>query len=83
MVFPRDDPPASREDHRGGELPIDYQGWLACATAGVGFILCLAGWLAGGGAISLPWAPTLNLRLSAALDGLGALYALLATGIGA
>ena len=83
MVFPRDDPPASSEDHRGGELPIDYQGWLACATAGVGFILCLAGWLAGGGAISLPWAPTLNLRLSAALDGLGALYALLATGIGA
>jgi len=83
MVFPRDDPPASREDHRGSGLPVDYQGWLACATAVVGFILCLVGWRAGGGAVSLPWAPTLNLRLSAALDGLAVLYALLATGIGA
>ena len=31
----------------------------------------------------MPWAPTLDLRLSFALDGLGALYALLATGVGA
>ncbi|GAB1516132.1 putative monovalent cation/H+ antiporter subunit A [Actinophytocola sp. KF-1] len=49
----------------------------------VGFVLCLLGWLAGGGGFSLPWAPTLDLRLSFALDGLGALYGLLATGVGA
>jgi multisubunit Na+/H+ antiporter MnhG subunit len=55
MVFPRDDPTASREDHPGGGLSIDYQGWLACATAVVGFLLCLAGWWAGGGAVSLPF----------------------------
>src|SRR3954465_5940322 len=43
---------------------------------------CLAMWAAGGGAWSVPWVPTLGLRLSFSLDGLGALYALLATGIG-
>jgi hypothetical protein len=38
---------------------------------------------AGGASLALPWAPTLGLRLDLALDGLGILYALLATGIGA
>ena len=52
----------------------------ACAAAA--FAACLAGWIAGGGSVDLPWAPTLGLRLDLALDGLGALYALLATGIG-
>jgi len=33
--------------------------------------------------IGLAWAPTWDLRLAFSLDGLGALYALLATGIGA
>ena len=33
--------------------------------------------------MDVPWAPTLGLRLDLALDGLGVLYALLATGIGA
>ena len=38
---------------------------------------------AGGGLqVSLPWAPTLGLRLDLALDGLAVLYVLLATGIG-
>jgi len=46
-------------------------------------VACLFGWLSGGHAIDLAWAPTLGLRLDLALDGLGALYALLATGIGA
>jgi len=55
----------------------------AVAVAVVAFAGCLAGWLAGGGSVDLPWAPTLGLRLELALDGLGALYALLATGIGA
>src|SRR4051794_8575006 len=55
----------------------------AVAAAVAGFAVTLAGWLAGGGSVDLPWAPTLDLRLDLALDGLGALYALLATGIGA
>lgn len=55
----------------------------AVASAAAGFAVCLAGWLSGGGAIDLEWAPTLGLRLNLALDGLGALYGLLATGIGA
>ena len=57
--------------------------WAAVASAAAGFVACLAGWLAGGGSLDVEWAPTLGLRLDLALDGLGALYALLATGIGA
>lgn len=64
-------------------LGVDWPGWVACAAAVVGFALCLAGWLAGGAAVSFPWAPTLGLHLSFSLDGLGALYGLLATGVGA
>jgi multicomponent Na+:H+ antiporter subunit A len=56
--------------------------WAAVTGAFAGFAVCLAGWLAGGGSVDVPWAPTLDLRLDFALDGLGALYALLATGIG-
>jgi len=56
--------------------------WAAVAFAGAGFATCLSLWLGGGGTLSLAWAPTLGLRLEFALDGLGALYALLATGIG-
>jgi multicomponent Na+:H+ antiporter subunit A len=63
---------------RGGALA-----WTAVASALAGFAACLAAWLAGGGSVDIPWAPTLGLRLDLALDGLGALYALLATGIGA
>ena len=51
-------------------------------AAFTGFVACLAGWLAGGGSVDVAWAPTLDLRLDLTLDGLGALYALLATGIG-
>ena len=54
----------------------------AVAGAFAGFAVCLAGWLAGGGSVNVAWAPTLDLRLDLAFDGLGALYALLATGIG-
>jgi multicomponent Na+:H+ antiporter subunit A len=57
--------------------------WAAVAAALAGFVATLVGWLAGGGSVDLEWAPTLDLRLDLALDGLGALYALLATGIGA
>ena len=60
-------------------------GW----AAGVGGVLAVTafgatlwGWLLGGGTINVPWAPTLDLRLALSLDGLAALYALLAAGIG-
>src|SRR3954453_15454172 len=62
---------------RGGALA-----WAAVASAFAGFVVCLAAWLAGGGSVDVPWSATLDLRLDVALDGLGALYALLATGIG-
>ncbi len=72
-----------RENPPRPGLTVDWQGWLACAIAATGFVLCLLGGLAGGGAFSVPWAPSLDLRLSFALDGLGVLYGLLATGVGA
>ncbi|MBD0329845.1 MAG: oxidoreductase [Thermoleophilia bacterium] len=50
--------------------------------AGAGFVALLAVWLLGGGAVDLPWAPTLGSRLAFRVDGLAALYGLLATGIG-
>jgi multicomponent Na+:H+ antiporter subunit A len=55
----------------------------AAAVALAGFLVCVSGWMHGGGALDVAWAPTLDLRLEFAFDGLGALYALLATGIGA
>ena len=42
----------------------------------------LWGWLAGGGGVDFAWVQSWDLRLALALDGLAALYALLATGIG-
>lgn len=53
------------------------------ASAVAGFAACLAGRIAGGGSIDVAWAPTLGMRLELTYDGLGALYGLLATGIGA
>lgn len=54
----------------------------AIGIAAAGLAALLVGWRLGGGAVDLPWAPTLDLRLSFSLDGLGVLYGLLATGIG-
>ena len=39
-------------------------------------------WAGGGGSVDVPWAPVLDLRLELTLDGLGALYSLLAAGVG-
>ena len=55
---------------------------LALAVSGGGFVAILALWLNGGGGFDVAWAPALDLRLAFELDGLAALYALLATGIG-
>jgi multicomponent Na+:H+ antiporter subunit A len=54
----------------------------ALGLAALAFAASLLAWVRGGGTVDVPWAPTLALRLSLALDGLGALYCLLATGIG-
>ncbi|WP_448624959.1 hydrogen gas-evolving membrane-bound hydrogenase subunit E [Geodermatophilus sp. URMC 64] len=67
----------------GRDRATDWQGWLSSALAAAAFLGCLIAWTGGGGTWSVPWAPTLDLHLSFSLDGLGALYALLATGIGA
>ena len=54
-------------------------GTAFCALA---FGAVLWGWLSGGGVVDVAWAPSWDLRLHLELDGLAALYALLATGIG-
>jgi multicomponent Na+:H+ antiporter subunit A len=55
---------------------------FAMAVAAVALLMLAAAWAAGGGMVSLPWAPTLGIRLEFALDGFAIVYALLATGIG-
>ena len=57
-------------------------GIAAVALAVVAFVAVLGAWLAGGGGFDIAWLPTWDARLAFRLDGLGALYALLATGIG-
>ena len=59
--------------------------WAArsgAALAALAFAATLWGWVHGGAGFDLPWAPSWGLRLAFALDGLAALYALLATGVG-
>ena len=67
------------------EAPLPHSSGSALAAvgvAGLGFIGVVALWLSGGGGVDWQWAPSLDLRLHLRLDGLGALYALLATGVG-
>ena len=69
--------PDTRSGRIRGLVPL-----AAALVAGAGFTAALLG--AGAGwSFDRPWAPTLDLRLSFALDGLGVLYTLLATGVGA
>lgn len=51
---------------------------LAALAAGA----TLYAWLSGGGEVNFAWAPTLDLRFAVKMDGLAALYSLLATGVG-
>ena len=55
---------------------------VGAALSALAFGATLWGWLSGGGAVDVAWAPSWDLRLHLELDGLAALYALLATGIG-
>ena len=57
-------------------------GPAGAAFAALAFGATLWGWLSGGGAVDVAWAPSWDLRLHLELDGLAALYALLATGVG-
>ncbi|MDP8949993.1 MAG: DUF4040 domain-containing protein [Actinomycetota bacterium] len=50
--------------------------------AALGALATLYGWLSGVGGVDVAWAPALDLRFAVELDGLAALYSLLATGIG-
>ena len=63
--------------------------WRPAFAAPVGAVFAAAaalatlwGWTAGGGVVDLAWVPSWDARFALALDGLAALYALLATGIG-
>src|SRR5918994_4616538 len=55
---------------------------VGVAFAALAAVSVLWGWSAGGGDVDLAWAPTWDLRFALSLDGLAALYGLLATGIG-
>ena len=61
-------------------LGASARGAVLCAC--VAFAAVLGVWLAGGGGIDVPWAPTWDLRLAFEVDGLAALYGALAAGIG-
>ena len=65
-----------------GSLRPSFAAPVGAALAALAFGATLWGWGAGGGAVDVAWAPTWDLRFMVALDGLAALYALLATGIG-
>jgi multicomponent Na+:H+ antiporter subunit A len=56
---------------------------VAIASSIAALLFVIAAWQSGGGAQSLPWAPTWNLSVALTFDGLSAVYGLLATGIGA
>lgn len=65
-----------------GMIRTGYAAPAGAAVTALAFGATLYGWLAGGGQVDVPWAPTLDLRFAVELDGLAALYSLLATGIG-
>jgi len=62
--------------------PARAIGWFAVALAAGALGFTITGWLAGDWMIDLPWAPSIGLRIQLRFDGLAALYAFLATGIG-
>ncbi len=65
-----------------GALRPVYAAPTGIAFAALAALSTLWGWLVGGGGVDLAWVPSWDLRLALSLDGLAALYALLATGIG-
>jgi multicomponent Na+:H+ antiporter subunit A len=66
---------SSRQPARGA-------GIAAVVTAATAFLAVLWLWRRGGGGFDTAWLPSWDARLAFRLDGLGALYAVLATGVG-
>jgi multicomponent Na+:H+ antiporter subunit A len=66
---------SSRQPSRGA-------GIAAVVTAATAFLAVLWLWRRGGGGFDTAWLPSWDARLAFRLDGLGALYAVLATGVG-
>jgi multicomponent Na+:H+ antiporter subunit A len=65
-----------------GALKPAYAAPIGTIFAALAALATLWGWLSGGGTLDIAWVPSWDLRFTVALDGLAALYALLATGIG-
>lgn len=76
-------PTPARPQPRARVAARDPLAWTVALLALAGFVASLVLWRSGGGAIDVPWAAELDLRLHFDFDGLGALYALMATGVGA
>ena len=66
----------------GCRQSFQMAGIAAVVTAAIAFVATLALWLGGGGGFDTAWLPSWGARLAFRLDGLGALYAVLATGVG-
>src|SRR5688500_8970836 len=65
-----------------GALKPAYAAPVGTTFAALAAPATLWGWLSGGGNLDVSWVPSWNVRFTVALDGLAAMYALLATGIG-
>src|SRR5215218_2052258 len=65
-----------------GALKPAYAAPVGTIFAALAALATLWGWLSGGGTLDTAWVPSWNVRFTVALDGLAALYALLASGIG-
>src|SRR5918998_1324753 len=65
-----------------GALKPAYAAPVGTTFAALAALVTLWGWLSGGGTLDIAWVPSWNVHFTVALDGLAALYALLATGIG-
>jgi multicomponent Na+:H+ antiporter subunit A len=59
-----------------------YAAPVGMTFAALATLATLWGWLSGGGTVDVAWVPNWGLRFTLSLDGLAAMYALLATGIG-
>jgi multicomponent Na+:H+ antiporter subunit A len=78
---PPHDGTAAADPSAGGRGP-GLAALSAVAVAVVASLLTIVGWLASDWAVTFDWIPSLGLRFEYAFDGLAALYAVLATGIG-
>ncbi|MDP8948908.1 MAG: oxidoreductase, partial [Actinomycetota bacterium] len=65
-----------------GFLRPTFAAPVGAIFAALGALATLYGWLSGAGGVDVTWATALDLHFAIELDGLAALYSLLATGIG-